>query len=94
MATNSLSTERLLPTRIIVTWSILVLAAVVGPLLTLDSHGGTVAAVVVLAIASVKVRLVGLDFMELRHAPWELRTVFEIYCVAMWLVLSGLFVFL
>ncbi|MFD4369437.1 cytochrome C oxidase subunit IV family protein [Rhodococcus sp. NPDC058521] len=85
--------RELLPVRVIVTWTVLVLAAVVGPLLTLDSHGGTLAAVVVLAIATVKVRLVGLDFMELRHAPWELRTTFECYCVAMWMVLSGLFVF-
>ncbi|OZF45820.1 cytochrome C oxidase subunit IV family protein [Rhodococcus sp. 14-2470-1a] len=94
MSTKSVELKELLPGRIIVTWVILVLAAVVGPLLTLDSHGGTVAAVVVLAIAAVKVRLVGLDFMELRHAPWELRAVFEVYCVALWLVLSGLFVFL
>lgn len=82
----------LLPVRVIVTWVILVLAAVVGPLLTLQSHGGTGAAVIVLAIAAVKVRLVGLDFMELRHAPWELRAAFEFYCVALWLVLSGVFV--
>ncbi|QII07302.1 hypothetical protein BH93_19760 [Rhodococcoides fascians A25f] len=94
MTTSSIDLKQLLPARIVVTWVILVLAAVVGPLLTLDSHGGTVSAIVVLAIAAIKVRLVGLDFMELRHAPWELRAAFEIYCVALWLVLSGFFVFL
>ncbi|MDT2005525.1 hypothetical protein FXW78_13625 [Rhodococcus opacus] len=89
-----MASKQLLPTRVIVTWVILVLAAVVGPLLSAESHGGTVAAVVVLGIAAVKVRLVGLDFMELRHAPWALRGVFELYCVALWVVLTGLFVFL
>lgn len=89
MTTSSIDLKQLLPARIVVTWVILVLAAVVGPLLTLDSHGGTVSAIVVLAIAAIKVRLVGLDFMELRHAPWELRAAFRIYCVALWLVLSG-----
>ena len=51
-------------------------------------------AVVVLAIAALKVRLVGLDFMELRHAPIALRAVFEFYCFAVWAVLSGLYLWL
>jgi hypothetical protein len=50
--------------------------------------------VIVLAIAAIKVRLVGLDFMELRHAPIPLRAVFECYCVVMWAVLSGLYLWL
>ena len=41
-----------------------------------------------------KVRLVGLDFMELRNAPIELRAVFEFYCFAVWAVLSGLYLYL
>jgi hypothetical protein len=45
--------------------------------------------VAVLGIAAVKVRLVGLDFMELRHAPIALRAVFELYCATLWAVLSG-----
>lgn len=93
ISSKQLLRTQLLPARVVVTWVILVLAAVVGPLLTLDSHGGAAAAVVVLGIAAVKVRLVGLDFMELRHAPWELRAMFELYCLALWLVLSGFFVF-
>ena len=48
-------------------------------------------AIVVLAIAAIKVRLVGLDFMELRHAPIPLRVLFEVYCFAVWAVLSGLY---
>ena len=42
----------------------------------------------------IKVRLVGLDFMELRNAPIELRAVFEFYCFAVWAVLSGLYLYL
>ncbi len=51
-------------------------------------------AVVVLAIAAIKVRLVGLDFMELRHAPIPLRVMFEAYCFGVWAVLSGLYLWL
>jgi hypothetical protein len=58
-------------------------------------HGtGALIVVVVLAIAAAKVRLVGLDFMELRNAPLLLRSIFEAYCVLLWAVLSGLYVFL
>lgn len=84
----------LLKSRATVTWLLLVVAAVVAPVLSVESGHGTAAVVVVLAIAAVKVRLVGLDFMELRHAPWALRAAFEAYCVALWAVLSGLYVWL
>jgi hypothetical protein len=58
-------------------------------------HGtGSMVAIVVLAIAAIKVRLVGLDFMELRHAPIALRALFEAYCFAIWAVLSGLYLWL
>ncbi len=53
----------------------------------------TLAAAVVLGIAAVKVRLVGLHFMELRHAPVALRAAFEAYCVGLFAVLMGLYVF-
>ena len=58
-------------------------------------HGtGSWVAVAVLGIAAIKVRLVGLDFMELRHAPIPLRVAFEIYCVGLWALLSGLHLWL
>jgi hypothetical protein len=47
----------------------------------------------VLAIAAIKIRLVGLDFMELRGAPMPLRLAFECYCLGLWLLLSGLYLF-
>ena len=36
----------------------------------------------ILALAGIKVRLVVLDFMELRTAPWRLRLTFELFVVA------------
>ena len=76
------------------TWIVLVVLAVVIPVISLEFHAGDIAAVVVLGLASYKVRLVGLDFMELRSSRRELRWVFEAYCLALWLVLAGCFVFL
>ena len=52
------------------------------------------AMVVVFGIAAIKVRLIGLDFMELRSAPIPLRAAFEGYCLVLWGVLSGLYLFL
>jgi hypothetical protein len=58
-------------------------------------HGiGSGVAVVVLAFALIKVRFVGLDFMELRGAPLILRGIFEAYCVALWSVLAGMYLWL
>ena len=50
--------------------------------------------VAVFGIAAIKVRLIGLDFMELRSAPIPLRVTFESYCLGLWAVLSGLYLFL
>ena len=53
----------------------------------------TLAAAVVIGIAAIKIRLVGLHFMELRHAPVALRAVFEGYCAVLFLALMGIYVF-
>ena len=45
----------------------------------LEGGGVEVATAVVLAIAFVKVRYVGLDFMELREAATPLRVAFELW---------------
>ncbi len=47
----------------------------------------------ILTISVVKVRMVGLYFMELRHAPIPLRAVFEGYCLVLFGLLSGMFFF-
>lgn len=75
-------------------WLILVAATVVSWAVGADHGTGSMVAIVVLAIAAIKVRLVGLDFMELRHAPIPLRVLFEVYCFAVWAVLSGLYLWL
>lgn len=75
-------------------WLLLVAATILSWVLGAEHGTGSLVAVVVLAIAALKVRLVGLDFMELRHAPVALRAVFEFYCFAVWAVLSGLYLWL
>jgi hypothetical protein len=42
-------------------------------------------------VAAIKVRLIGLDFKELRSAPMPLRIAFESYCLVLGAVLSGLY---
>ncbi len=75
-------------------WLILVAATLISWAVGAEHGTGAVVAVVVLGIAAVKIRLVGLDFMELRRAPIPLRVVFEVYCVGLWAVLSGLYLWL
>jgi heme/copper-type cytochrome/quinol oxidase subunit 4 len=53
----------------------------------------TLAAALVLGIGAVKVRLVGMHFMELRGAPVALRAAFEAYCAGLFVVLMGIYVF-
>lgn len=62
-------------------WFALVMATAISLALGEDviGHQDTAAALVI-AIAFVKVRLVGIHFMELRHAPVPLRAAFEVYC--------------
>jgi hypothetical protein len=77
-----------------VSWLLLVAATLLSYALGHDHGMGSVMVVVVLGIAALKVRLVGLDFMELRSAPMPLRVAFEGYCLGLWALLSGLYLFL
>ncbi|WP_075296865.1 MULTISPECIES: cytochrome C oxidase subunit IV family protein [unclassified Pseudonocardia] len=65
-----------------VVWGALVLATLVSFGAGAD-HGvaGATGVVLALVIGFVKVRYVGLEFMELRSAPPALRLVFEAWCV-------------
>lgn len=74
-------------------WLVLIVATLISYALGADHGTGSVMVVVVLAIAATKVRLVGLDFMELRSAPIPLRLIFEGYCLGLWAMLSGLYLF-
>ncbi|MCW2784740.1 MAG: hypothetical protein JWP74_1257 [Marmoricola sp.] len=73
------------------TWIWLVLVALTAISVSAgDNHGtGSRIGVVVIVLAVVKVRFIGLDFMELRHAPRVLRMAFELYCVALLGVLGA-----
>jgi apolipoprotein N-acyltransferase len=85
----------LLRHRTTVIWLLLVVATCVSWWLG-TSHGFGVhdhaaAGVVILTVAFVKVRFVGLDFMELRDAPLPLRAVFETYVLVVYGVVAGLY---
>jgi Prokaryotic Cytochrome C oxidase subunit IV len=84
----------LLRARSTVVWAALVGATVVSWALGAEHGTGSLIAIVVLGVAMIKVRFVGLDFMELRHAPLLLRAAFECYCVVLWCLLAGMYVWL
>jgi hypothetical protein len=77
-----------------VVWVVLVAATIVSWAVGSEHGTGSTIAVVVLGVAVFKVRYVGLDFMELRRAPLPLRAVFECYCVVLWCVLAGMYLWL
>jgi hypothetical protein len=76
-----------------VSWLVLIAATLLSYAVGAEHVGSTVV-VVVFGIAAIKVRLIGLDFMELRSAPMPLRVAFESYCLVLWAVLAGLYLFL
>jgi hypothetical protein len=79
----------LLRTRTTAAWLLLTVATVLS--WTLGTHHGL--AIAILVISFVKIRFVGLYFMELRGAPPALRAVFETYCLAVLLTLSVMYLF-
>lgn len=83
------STFRFVRIRAGLSWLILITATLVSFAVGAEHGTGAAVVVVVVAIAAVKIRLVGLDVMELRCAPFPLRALFEAYCVLLWAVLSG-----
>lgn len=83
----------LLRTRVSVVWLVLIAATLVSWGVGTD-HGiaAELATVVVLVVAFVKVRLVGMYFMELKAAPAPLRLAFECYCVVVCAALIAMYV--
>lgn len=75
-------------------WLALVAVTIASWAVGADHEVGSGVAVVVLALALIKVRFVGLDFMELRNAPLFLRAIFEAYCIILWMVLAGMYLWL
>ncbi|MCX2929979.1 cytochrome C oxidase subunit IV family protein [Mycobacterium sp. CVI_P3] len=77
----------LLRTRTTVVWFVLILATLLTWSLGGRHHvpgvggGNSLAGFSILLIAFIKIRFIGMYFMELRHAPMALRGAFEAYCV-------------
>ncbi|HWF54201.1 MAG TPA: cytochrome C oxidase subunit IV family protein [Solirubrobacteraceae bacterium] len=72
----------LLKSRVSLVWLGLIIATLISWRIGTD-HGvhAHLATTIVLLVAFVKVRFVGLYFMELRDAPLPLRGIFEGYCL-------------
>jgi hypothetical protein len=87
-------TFSLLRARSTLVWLVLVVVTLLSWALGADHGVGSIVAVVVIGLAVVKVRFVGLDFMELRTAPVMLRALFEAYCIMLWMVLAGMYLWL
>ena len=83
----------LLRNRITLVWGLLVGATALSWWLGTD-HGvddQKLAAVAVLLVAFVKVRFVGMYFMELRNAPIPLRLIFEGWCIVVCAGVIGMY---
>jgi hypothetical protein len=87
-------TLSLLRARSTYVWLALIVVTIVSWAVGADHQIGSGIAVFVLALAVIKVRFIGLDFMELRSAPLILRGTFEGYCVVLWCVLAGMYLWL
>ena len=73
---------------------VLVLATLSSWLLGIEGRASTPIGCAIVAIALIKVRLVGLHFMELRNAPAALRGAFEVYVVVTGALLLALYLWL
>ena len=70
------------PARVAVTWLVLLAATLLSWESAHSSGDYRLTSAVVLLIAFLKARLIGLEFMELRAAPRVLRFIFEGWVVA------------
>jgi hypothetical protein len=86
----------LLRTPASVVWLVLVAATAFSWTLGTDRglgvDGRRAAGVAILTVAFIKVRFIGLYFMELRAAPYLLRGIFDAYCAVVGSVVMALFV--
>ena len=86
---------QLVRTPVTVIWLLLMAATGLSMWVAVD-HGVDayrVATAVVMSVALVKAYLVGMYFMELRHAPWPLRGVFQAWCVLCAAAVLGVYFF-
>lgn len=76
-----------------VVWAVLVAATLISFWMG-GSHGlpSTYASmIVIMVVTMIKIRLVGMYFMELHNAPKILRSIFDGYCVVTFGVLVGFY---
>jgi hypothetical protein len=88
--------QTLVRTNATLVWFVLTALTVVSWALGTDhGFGGhhVTASLAIVAVGIFKIRLVGLHFMELRTAPLLLRGIFEGYCVVLFGLLTGMFLF-
>jgi hypothetical protein len=87
----------LLRTPATVVWFVLIAATAFSWTLGTDHGLGSgaqqLASVAILAVAFIKIRFIGLYFMELREAPHVLRGLFETYCLVVGTIVICLFLF-
>jgi cytochrome c oxidase subunit 4 len=69
------------PARVAVVWLVLIAATLLSWESAHSAREYRLASAVVLLIAFLKARLIGLEFMELRAAPRALRLVFEAWVI-------------
>jgi heme/copper-type cytochrome/quinol oxidase subunit 4 len=84
---------RSFPKAPLIVWVGLIIATLLSYWLGSD-HGLSSAearTLIIFVVAFVKVRFVGLYFMELRQAPVILRSLFEGWCLVVCLLLAGLY---
>lgn len=73
----------------VVVWGILVAATVLAWFLGHQQTGTAAVVAAIFLVAFVKIRLVGMYFMELRRAPTLLRGAFDAYLVISFVALTG-----
>lgn len=73
-------------------WAALIAATILTTwVLSKDTFSATAGTALTLALAGWKVRLVILDFIELRHAPWPLRIAFEAWSIGVPVMIFGFY---
>ena len=82
----------LLRSRVSLIWLALIIATLISWNVASD-HGldARLSTTIVILVAFIKVRFVGLDFMELRNAPLPLRFTFEGYCLVVGVTLITMY---
>lgn len=91
MPENAAALTRVIRLPAFAPWAVLVGLTAVSWWLA-DGHGPPrFATVAVLLVAFFKVAVVGKHFMELRHAPLPLRTIFNVWCALVCAVLIALY---